>query len=185
MAAFAATVLSSTDAMAQGGGRRGRGQGGGGQGGNFDPAAMQQRMLDSYKTQFAVTDENEWKVISAAIVKVTEARRDLGTGRGGMGGIGGRRNQNQQAADTTTQDANAAQGRRGRGGFGGTPMPEAEALQKAIADNVASDEIKAKIIALRSARQSKQATLDKAMDDLKKLLNAKQEGVALLAGLVR
>ncbi|MBI3882248.1 MAG: hypothetical protein HY301_19590, partial [Verrucomicrobia bacterium] len=33
-------------------------------GGNFDPAAMRQRMMDRMKETFEVTNDDEWKIIS-------------------------------------------------------------------------------------------------------------------------
>ena len=191
MAAICFALLQSTDAMAQQRQRGQRNQGGqqqgqqdnqqGGrqrQGGNFDPAQMQQRILDNYKEQLAVTDESEWKIISAAITKVLDARREAGSSRGGFGGGMTRRPQG------GNQDANADQNQnRTRGGS--SVLPEAEELQKAIAGNASKDEIKSKMAAYRTARQTKQAALDAAMDDLKKLLSSKQEAIALLNGLVR
>ena len=53
------------------------GQGGGGrQGrGNFDPAQMQQRMMDRYKEVLEVTDDAEWQAMQPLVQKVMEARR--------------------------------------------------------------------------------------------------------------
>jgi len=193
LAGISLSLLNSTDAMAQQQrGQRGqRGQGGQTgqqdaqqgarqrQGGNFDPAQMQQRMMDNYKEQFGVADDGEWKIIAAAITKVMEARREVGSGRGG-GAVGMTRRTPQ--GDTATQDANASQNRQ-RGGS--SVLPEAEELQKAIASNASKDEIKSKMAAYRTARQAKQAALDAAMDELKKLLSSKQEAIALMSGLVR
>ena len=55
--------------------------------GNFDPAQARQRMMERYKEQLDVkNDDAEWKVISERITKVMEARREVGGG--GMGGFG-------------------------------------------------------------------------------------------------
>jgi len=175
LAGVAATMLSSTKVLAQGPG-----------GGGFDPAQMQQMMMDRYKEALAVTDDSEWKVISAAIEKVTTARREsggMGGGMGGMMGMGRRRG----GQDAGGQDAAAGGGRRGggRGGMFGTPLPEQTALQEAIDSNASGDVLKTKLAALRTARAAKQAALEKAQDDLKKLLNTKQEAVAYTLSLVR
>ncbi len=184
LAGVAAAVLGSTRIIAQPGGGGG---GFGGGGGQFDPAQFQQMMMDNFKEQLAVTDETEWKVISAAIQKVLDARNALGTQGRGFMGMGGRRG---GGGGGGGQDAagGGGGGRRGggRGGmFGGTPLPEQTALQTALEGNASADELKAKLAALRSARQTKQVALDKAMDDLKKLLNTKQEAVAYTMNLVR
>jgi hypothetical protein len=151
MAGAAAVLLTgSANLMAQpaGGGR-----------GQFDPAQMQQRMLERYKETLAVTDEAEWKVISERITKVMTARREAMVG--GFGGMG----------------------RRGGGPGGPAVSPEVEALQKAIEANNAG-EIKAKLAAVREARAKKQAELKAAQEELKKVLSAKQEAQMVLGGML-
>ena len=51
------------------------GPGGGPGGRNFDPAQMQQRMLERYKELLEVTNDDEWKAIEPRVTKVMEARR--------------------------------------------------------------------------------------------------------------
>src|SRR5512140_3811898 len=96
LASVATLLLAGSDVLAQnqnqGGGQRGqRGQRGQG-GGNFDPAAMQQRMEERMKENFGVTDDAEWKLLWAKIQKVQEARREVqSTQTSGFGGMMGRR----------------------------------------------------------------------------------------------
>src|SRR3954471_6899566 len=68
-------------------GQNGQAQGQRGQRGNFDPAAMRERMLNGIKERLGATDE-EWKVLQPKIEKVMTAQRDSRTtgGRGGRGG---------------------------------------------------------------------------------------------------
>jgi hypothetical protein len=100
------------------------GPGGGPGGRNFDPAQMQQRMLERYKELLEVTNDDEWKAIEPRVTKVMEARRDTMGGMGrGMFGRGPGGGGNPPGGD---------QGQPRRGGMFGTPSPEAEALQKAI-----------------------------------------------------
>ena len=55
----------------------GQGGGGGRQGrGNFDPAQMQQRMMDRYKEVLEVTDDTEWKAMQPLVQKVVDLRRE-------------------------------------------------------------------------------------------------------------
>src|SRR5258708_4479296 len=70
-------------------------------GGNFDPAQMQQRIMDRYKEQLKVKSDDEWKIISERIMKVMEARVSLGNGRGGFMG---RRGGGAPGATTGTND---------------------------------------------------------------------------------
>ncbi|HVY70794.1 MAG TPA: hypothetical protein VHH73_12760 [Verrucomicrobiae bacterium] len=154
-------------------------QGGGGGGGgprNFDPEQMRQRMMERMREQLDVKDDGEWKLIEQRLTKVMEAQRDarggmgmmFGRGPGGPGGPGG----------------GQAGGRRG-GMFGGEPLPEAEALQKAIDAKASSDEIKTKIAAYREARKAKEAALEQAQDELRKVLTVRQEAALVLTGMLK
>ncbi|MGO8928734.1 MAG: hypothetical protein ACLQU3_17850 [Limisphaerales bacterium] len=159
------------------------GQGGGGRPGrgNFDPAQMQQRMMERYKEALEVTDDSEWKAMEPLVQKVMEARRDTMSGmgrgmfgRGGPGGPGG--GGNAQPADQ--------QGQRRRGMFGGTPNPDAEALQKAIDSKGSKAEIKAALDKYVASRKARQAALEQAQADLRKILTSRQEAIATLNGLL-
>jgi hypothetical protein len=145
----------------------GMGPGGGGPGPmNFDPAQMQQMMLDRYKQMLEVTDDAEWTAIKPLVQKVMEARMAgfAGMGRGMMGGRGGPGG--------------------GPPGMFGQAMPEAEALQKAIDAKASKAEIKAALAKLVAARQAKQNELLQAQDNLRKVLTTRQEATATLNGLL-
>src|ERR1035441_10724876 len=79
----AALFLGAGNVSAQNGGG-----GGGGGGGNFDPAQMQQRMMDNIKDQLGLTNDTDWNAIQPLVQKVMDARRDVGGG--GMGRLMGR-----------------------------------------------------------------------------------------------
>jgi len=184
----AALALSVSDVFAQdnGGGNNGGGQGGGqnggqrrnrqgGQqggpgGGNFDPAAMQQRMVDGLRDRLDFTNDTEWAAVEPLVTKVVAARMDsMG---GGMRGMFGGRNRGGQGGQPG-----------GRGGFGQT-SPEADALQKAIDDNAPSSQIKDLLAKYKAAQKAKQAKLEAAQADLKAVLTPRQEAQAALLGLV-
>jgi hypothetical protein len=153
-------------------------QGGGGRG-NFDPAQMQQRMMDNYKEQLEFTSDDEWNAVKPLIQKVLDARRDVGfggMGRGGMFGMGRRGGDNPPAGD----QAQNAQRRR----FGAEPSQAQQDLQKAIEAKASADEIKTKLAKVRDDRKQKEAVLTKAQEDLKKVLNARREAQAVMAGLL-
>jgi hypothetical protein len=178
MLAMAVALCVSADSMfAQqdngggGGGRRNRGGGGGGGfgggGGNFDPAQFQQRMMDRYKEDLGFTNDTEWAAVEPLVQKVSEARMDSMRGgfggfrRGGPGGPGG-----------------------GGGAFGGQTDPDREALQQAIDNNAPAAQVKTLLDKYRSSEKAKQAKLESAQADLKKVLTQKQEAAAVLAGLL-
>jgi hypothetical protein len=165
------------------GGTGGPGMRPGGPGGlgpmNFDPAQMQQMMLERYRDTLEVTSDDEWAAIKPLVQKVMEARMAsfAGMGRGmmmggpGRGGPGG--------------GPNGPGGPGGaRPGMFGQTMPEADALQKAIDAKASKAEIKAALEKYVVARQAKQNELQKAQDNLRKVLTARQEATATLNGLL-
>jgi len=142
---------------------------------NFDPAQFRQRMMDRVKEQLEVTDDTEWKALEPLVQKVMDARMANmgGMGRGMFGGP--RRGGGDNAAGD--------QGQR-RGPFGQAPSPEAEALQKAIDAKAPKAEIKAALAKYVESRKTKQAELEKAQEELRKVLTARQEAIATLDGLL-
>ena len=163
---------SSSTGQNGGGGRGGRG--------NFDPAQFQQRMMEGLKDRLEVKDDAEWKALEPLIQKVMDARRETvsGLGRGMFGGRGRGGNDN-----GNNNGNNNDRGGRG-GGFFGTPSPEAEALQKAIDNKAPNSEIKAALAKYIESRKAKQADLEKAQGELRKVLTVRQEAIASLSGLL-
>lgn len=172
----------------------------GGQG-NFDPAQMRQQMMERMREQFEVKDDAEWTLISQRIEKVNEARRAMGGGGGGFGGFGGPGGPGGRPPGGAQDGgpggggggARGGGGPGGPGGFGGggpggfnrQPDPAAEALQKTIEAKGTSEEIKAKLAQLREARKEKEAKLEKAQADLRQVLTARQEALAVLMGMLK
>jgi len=158
----ASSVLGQAAPAAGGGGN----QGGGRQGrGNFDPAQFQQRMMDRTKEQLEITDDAEWKAIQPLVQKVMDARMAsmrgmFGGRRGGPGG-----------------------GNQGGPG-GGTTNPDQEALQKAIDAKASGAELKGALTKFIESRKAKQADLEKAQADLRKVLSPRQEAIASINGLL-
>ena len=176
---LAGSLMAQQDAGGQGGGGGG-GQRGGGGGRNFDPAQMQQRMMDNVKEQLEITDETEWKAVQPLVQKVMDARRASmsGMGRGMFGGP--RRGGPPGGADAAAPAADQ-QNRRG-GGMFGQPSPEAEALQKAIDAKAPKAELKASVVKFQEARKAKQAEMEQAQEALRKVLTARQEAIATVNG---
>ena len=154
----AGNVSAQDDNAGPGGGRGGRG------GGNFDPAQMQQRMMERVRSDLDFTNDTDWNAVQPLIQKVMDARRDVGFG-GGMGRMFGRGNRGGGAGG---DQAGGNGGRRGF--FGGTPSPEAEALQKAIDDNAPTAQIKDALAKYRASQKAKQAKLEQAQASLRKVL---------------
>jgi len=172
--AISASTLLAQDNNNDNGGQRRQRQGGGPGGGNWDPAQMQQRMMERVQEQLGFTDGAEWDAVKPLVQKVMDARRDVGVG--GMGRLmGGRSRGGDQGGD------------RGRSSFGGLfqTSPEQDALQKAIDDNAPASQIKDLLAKYKKSQEAKQAKLEAAQDALKAVLSTKQEAEAYLLGLVR
>jgi len=146
--------------------------------GNFDPAQMRERAMERVKEQMEITDDAEWKAVQPLIQKVMEARMAAGAGGMGRGMFGPPRRGGDNAGG-----GGGDQPQR-RGGFFGQPSPEAEALQKAIDGKASNAELKAAIAKYQDSRKAKQAELEKAQAELRKVLSVKQEAVATLDGLL-
>ena len=155
----------------------GRGGRGFGRGGFGDPAQMQQRALDNAREALEVKDDTEWKALEPLIKNVLE--KGMEARREGMGAMGrlmfGRR-----AGGDNADNGGGGGNRR----FAGNPSAELEALDKAIDAKATKDELKSAIAKLQEARKAKQAELDKAQADLRKVLTTKQEAVATSLGLL-
>ena len=181
----------------------GGGPGGpGGPGGrNFDPAQfqqqMQQRMGEFLRGKLNVTNDDEWKVISAQIDKVNTARAEANSGAiGGVMGMlgGGRRGGGGGPGGMGGGPGGPGGGFGGPGGPGGgfqipgmsnvQPDPAEEALQRAVDANASNDELKAAISKLIDSRKQKQEAFVKAQADLRKLLSVRQEAIAYTMGLL-
>jgi len=129
---------------------------------NFDPVQFQQRMMDTIKERLAFTNDTEWKAVQPLVQKVMDARRDAAAGMFGMS-------------------------RRGdsRRGSNGQSSMEAESLQKLIDSNAPAGQIKTALEKYRAARKDKEAKLEVAQEDLRKILTVRQESQAVLMGLVK
>jgi Spy/CpxP family protein refolding chaperone len=135
--------------------------------GNFDPAQMRQRRLDQLKEQMGVTNDEEWKVISAKLDPVMAKQREI---MGGMfGGFGGGRgrgvddaNRQRSALETASRD-----------------------LRTLLEDKAASeDQIKQKLAAYREARDKTRTELASLQKELKEILMPRQEAVLVNNGML-
>jgi len=167
---------------------------------NFDPEQMRQRMLQRLRDQMEVPDDSEWKVISERVTTVMDARRAVRMG-GGMFGPppGGPGGPPPGGGDSGSGPAGGPPGGDqggpppgftggpppgGPGGFNPQPNPSLEALRKAVDDKASASELKAKIAEYKADLQQKRAALESAQDALRQVLSARQEAIAVLAGLL-
>jgi hypothetical protein len=172
------SVTIAQDQPGQGGrgpGGPGGGPGGPGGRGNFDPEQFRQRIAERMKEVLGANDE-EWGVIQPKLEKVMTLQRQSAGGRGmGMlfGGRGGR-------------GPGGDRGSRG-GPFGdddSAVSQRSRELQQAVESNASSDELKAKLAALREARAKAREDLTKAQTELRELLTMKQEASLVMMGML-
>jgi hypothetical protein len=132
--------------------------------GQFDAAQIQQRLLETvvgrFQRELESTDE-EWMVIHPLLGKV------LNLEFAGLRELIGR-----------------------MGGRGGIPLlsggqPEVNALRDALAKpETSTEELEAKMKAVRDARKKNEEALRKAREDLRKVLTMRQEAKLVLAGIL-
>ncbi len=174
VAGMAAALSLGTSALAQ--------DNGGGGGRRFDPAQIAQMRLDRAKESLEITDDTEWKAIEPLVQKVQDAQMAVMADRmGGMRGMfGGRRRGGNDNGDQGGGNNNNG----GRRGFGPPPSPESEALQKAIDAKASKAELSSALDRYIAARKAKQAALESAEENLRKVLTKRQEALAVLHGLL-
>jgi len=149
-----------------------------------DPAQFRQDFLDRTHDQLEITNDVEWKAIEPMVNKVMDAQRDvMGMRMGGMVGMFGGRGPRRGG------DANANGGgdqqRPRRNNFFGEPSASVTALRKAIDDKAPAAEIKTKLAAVRTETKAKEAKLDAAQEELRGVLTARQEAIAVANGLLK
>lgn len=142
-----------------------RGPGSGPRGG-FDRAAMQERMAEMMKERMGATDE-EWTVIKPRLEEVMKLSQNTGGMRGMFGR--GRGNRGDQPAETPTEPVQIA----------------VDDLQKTLDKEApTAAEIKAKLAALRGAREKNKQQLVIAQQKLKDVLTIKQEAMLVMMGML-
>lgn len=140
--------------------------------GGFNPQEMQARMLTALRERLEVTDDEEWKLISERIAKVSELRRSSGGAPFGMfGGRGG--------PPPGGGDRGSSRGPRPGGG-----SSELAALSTAVRDKLPDAEIKSRLDRVREVRKENESKLAKAQEELRAVLSVRQEAVAVVFGLL-
>lgn len=166
LGAVAATLALGTGSLLA----QNNGGGPGGPGGrrNWDPAQMQQRIMDNVRDQLNFTNDADWSAVQPLVQKVLDDRREVG-GFGGMARLfrGNRSGDNNR-----------------RGGLFGQTSPEEESLQKAIDEDAPAGQIKDLLAKYQASQKAKQDKLLQAQTDLRAVLTTKQEAQATLLGLL-
>jgi len=197
-------LVSQSFSAAGGGGRGGRGGGQRGQrpgAGTEDRnpeqmrARMQEMMDQRMKEQLGITGDDEWKVIQPRLQKVQELSRQANAG-GRMAMFGGRGGQGGRGQGGRGQGGRGQGGGPGQGGEAGARPgatdrelsaveKAAQVLQDLLAtESPKADDIKAKLTAYRTVKETAKKDLAKAQQDLKQIVTVKQEATLVLMGML-
>jgi len=159
----------------------------------FDPERMRQRFNERIKERLGATDD-EWQVLQPRLTKVMELRRNANTGSMrmlfGRRGRRGRRGRGSDRAGASGAEARPAQG--GRTQRPDRPQREPSEVRKKAGElsttlekkDATPDEIKAKLTALRTARDAARAELAKAQQQLREIVTQRQEAMLVLMGML-
>jgi hypothetical protein len=141
-----------------------------------DQAQMRQMMMDRLKQALQSTDE-EWKVLGPKLERVMTLSRDADAGRGGMFGGG---NGGPMRGGPMTPPGGGS-----RSTATSVVAKAADALQQTLSNtDVTPDQIKAKLAALRAARQKVQQNLSNARQEVRQLVTQRQEAQLVLMGML-
>lgn len=151
-------------------------------------ADFQKRMMDRYKENLGASDA-EWKVIEPKLTKVMELSREsrFSGMRGIMGMFGRGRGGSSRGGSTRGGSSRGGSSRTGR--ESDRPV---SAIQKAstalstVLENKSSStkQIKAKLLALRKAKEKAQQKVAAAQKDLKSVLTVRQEATLVASGIL-
>jgi hypothetical protein len=184
----AALAFSGTNVVAQGGGGGGYAGGGGfGRTGGLTLTSPEQlqRQADTMRIALAVTNDDEWAVISPRLVKVIQLQEQVRVAAMAsmLNGMIGSRGGGAPAGGAATGGAGGSV-QRGLAALGVQADPNADALTKAIADEAPIAEVKTAMARVRAARKAKQAEMERAQADLLAVVSVRQEAILLSDGLV-
>ena len=139
----------------------------------MDSEQIQQRMVKRYQDLLGMSDE-EWAVIGPYVLKVTTLSSSTQSWESGM------RTMMMSGRGNTTRGTQTESG-----GAMTQPDDYLEALETLLEDeNATSDEIKAKLSALRTARETARQELAMAQKELRELLTLRQEATLVVMGLL-
>lgn len=179
---FAGVVLGSSVSFAQTGGTKESPPPGERRERRWPTAGeMRERMSAALREQFQVEDDEEWRLISERIERVSELRRAAGAG-GPMASAMAFRAARAAGGGGGAPDNLGPGG--GRGPLAGLSTPETESLVTALYANAPEAELRSRLERLRAARKATEVKLVAAQDELRSVLNLRQEAIAVVLGLL-
>ncbi len=164
------------------GDRGDRGMRGGPGGMQFDPAQMQERMLNGIKENLGATDE-EWTAMKPKVQDIQKLRMKVAASA--MGRFGGPRGMRGPDGPGDANDQTRRPGRGIMGMLGNEPTPELDALRSASdSDSTSNEELKNKIKAYREAVKRDEEKLKSTREELRQLVTVRQEAKLIVSGIL-
>ncbi len=134
------------------------------------------KMMDHYRAKLEVADDAEWSIIQKRLESVLSAEHELQAALAA----------GQHKSHSSKSSGNGAAG-TGRSeparAFDGTE--ELRALQQSVEGKAPAHEIKPRLARVRELLKVRQEKLANAREELRAVLSARQEAIAVLSGLLR
>ena len=148
-----------------------------------DPAQMERMMTERMKGQLGASDE-EWKDNKPRLQKVMNLSRQMNASRRGMmfGGPGGYAGRRQPGGMRTRGPEGGQRTRPGTGQQSAVGKATQELREVLSNKEVTPEQIKAKLTALRTAKEKVKKDLATAQKELKQKLTIKQVAILVLSG---
>jgi hypothetical protein len=137
---------------------------------------IQERVMGFFRQRLAVTNDAEWTTIETPLTKVIQGRMEALVG--GLNTLPLPFARNLGAGQNPNLDNIV------RGLMGFQPLPEGEALRKAIGEHAATSQLKLLTARYNEARKRKKAELDRDQAELRRVLTLSQEANLLLIGVL-
>ena len=138
------------------------------------------RMMDRYRAKLEVKDDAEWKILQERIEKVLRAHRELEAAVFAANYKNNHSSSKSSGKGTTnTGHGNPSEPSNAEAGA------DVRALKKLVDTKASPQDIKARLARVREMLRDKQEKLTAAQEELRGVLSARQEAIAVLNGLLR
>lgn len=143
--------------------------------GTWDNSKAKAKIMEHYRAKLEVKDDAEWNIIQERIQNVLRAEHEF------QAVLLAAQHKSHSSGQGTAAKGHAGQDRAHEG----DAESEVRALQELVKAKAPAHEIKPRLARVREILRGRQDKLAAAREDLRAVLSARQEAVALLSGLLR
>jgi len=133
-----------------------------------DPALVHPKRMERIRQQLEIKGADEWKIVEARVARVMEAERGMSL----TGSLKKRLAKRELPPGYSKKSKHTVEA----GGL--------DSLQEAIDSSASATDLKTTLEKYHQARKERMAKLERAQDDLRKVLTIRQEIQAILLGLL-